>query len=127
MKKLLFSNVSVNKGLIQHVVQSCYNYNLTFRKLDIHTVNMRPISACYTSGRGINRVGQPPAREPDPAYECLASGPPPYSAITLQSGPRNPSQTKAGFMSEISLRRVNALTANILAGLANSDAHYGDS
>ena len=38
MKKLLFSNISVNKGLIQHVVQSCYNYNLTFRKIDIHTV-----------------------------------------------------------------------------------------
>ena len=52
MKKLLFSHFSVNKGLIQHVVQSCYNYNLTFRKLEIHTVKMRPISACYTSGRG---------------------------------------------------------------------------
>ena len=35
--------------------------------------------------------GQPPAREPDPAHEGLASGPPPCSAITLQSGPRNPS------------------------------------
>ena len=58
MKKLLFSHVSVNKGLIQHVVQSCYNYNLTFRKLEIHTVKMRPISACYTSGRGnsLNRA-----------------------------------------------------------------------
>ena len=52
MKKLLFSHFSVIKGLIQHVVQSCYNYNLTFRKLEIHTVKMRPISACYTSGRG---------------------------------------------------------------------------
>ena len=51
MKKLLFSHFSVNKGLIQHVVQSCYNYNLTFRKLEIHTVKMRPLSACYTSGR----------------------------------------------------------------------------
>ena len=38
--------------LIQHVVQSCYNYSITFRKLDIHTVNMRPISDCYTAGRG---------------------------------------------------------------------------
>ena len=52
MKKLLFSHFSVNKGLIQHVVQSCYNYNLTFRKLEIHTVKMRPVPACYTSGRG---------------------------------------------------------------------------
>ena len=52
MKKLLFSHVSVNKGLIQHVVQSCYNYNLTFWKLEIHTVKMRPVPACYTSGRG---------------------------------------------------------------------------
>ena len=49
---LLFSNFSVNKGLIQHVVQSWYNYNLTFRKLEIHTVKMRPVPACYTSGRG---------------------------------------------------------------------------
>ena len=38
--------------LIQNVVQRCYNYNLTFQKLDIHTVKMIPISACYTSGRG---------------------------------------------------------------------------
>ena len=52
IKKLFFSHFSVNKGLIQHVVQSCYNYNITFRKLEIHSVNMRPISACYTSGRG---------------------------------------------------------------------------
>ena len=36
--------------------------------------------------------GQPPARGPDPAHEGLTSGPPPCSAITLQSGPRNPSQ-----------------------------------
>ena len=50
------------------------------------------------------KVGQPPARGPDPAHEGLASGPPPCSAITLQSGPRNPSQTKAGFMSEITSR-----------------------
>ena len=58
MKKLLFPHFSVNKGLIQHVVQSCYNYNLSFRKLEIHTVKMRPISACYTSGRGnsLNRA-----------------------------------------------------------------------
>ena len=29
-----------------------------FRKLEIHTVKMRPISACYTSGRGnsLNRA-----------------------------------------------------------------------
>ena len=52
IKKLFCSHFSVNKGLIQHVVQSCYNYNITFRKLEIHTVKMRPISACYTSGRG---------------------------------------------------------------------------
>ena len=52
IKKLLFSHFSVNKGLIQHAVQSCYNYNLTFRKLEIHAVKMIPISACYTSGRG---------------------------------------------------------------------------
>ena len=50
------------------------------------------------------KVGQPPARGPDPAHEGLASGPPPCSAITLQSGLRNPSQTKAGFMSEITSR-----------------------
>ena len=52
IKKLFCSHFSVNKGLIQHVVQRCYNYNITFRKLEIHTVKMRPISACYTSGRG---------------------------------------------------------------------------
>ena len=63
VKKLFCSHFSVNKGLIQHVVQSCYNhgmvwyiyffnYNITFRKLEIHTVKMIPISACYTSGRG---------------------------------------------------------------------------
>ena len=52
IKKLFCSHFSVNKGLIQHVVQSCYNYNITFQKLEIHTVKMRPISACYTSGRG---------------------------------------------------------------------------
>ena len=51
IKKLFCSHFSVNKGLIEHVVQSCYNY-ITFRKLEIHTVKMRPISACYTSGRG---------------------------------------------------------------------------
>ena len=58
IKKLFFSHVSVNRGLIQHVVHSCYNYNITFRKLAIHTVKMRPISACYTSGRGnsLNRA-----------------------------------------------------------------------
>ena len=56
MKKFLFSHFSVNKGLIQHVVQSCYNYNLTFRKLEIHAVKIRPISACYTSGRGATHV-----------------------------------------------------------------------
>ena len=50
------------------------------------------------------KVGQPPARGPDPAHEGLASGSPPCSAITLQSGPRNSSQTKAGFMSEITSR-----------------------
>ena len=52
IEKLFFSHISVNKGLIQHVVQTDYNYNLTFLKLEIHTVKMRPISACYTSGRG---------------------------------------------------------------------------
>ena len=52
IKKFLFSHFSVNKGLIQHVVQSCYDYNLTFRKLEIHTVKMRLFPACYTSGRG---------------------------------------------------------------------------
>ena len=50
------------------------------------------------------KVGQPPARGPDPAHEGLASGPPPCSTITLQSGPRNSCQTKAGFMSEITSR-----------------------
>ena len=34
--------MSVNKGLIQHFV--CYNYNITFRKLEIRTVKMTPIS-----------------------------------------------------------------------------------
>ena len=55
------------------------------------------------------KVGQPPARGPDPAHEGLASGPPPFSAITLQSGPRNPSQTNAGFMSEITSRECTNL------------------
>ena len=40
------------KGLIHHVVQNFNNYNLSFRKLGINTVQMRPVSACYTSGRG---------------------------------------------------------------------------
>ena len=65
--------------------------------------------------------GQPPARGPDPAHEGLASGPPPYSAITLQSGPRNPSQKNAGFISE-----MYALTANMFASVANRYANYGD-
>ena len=58
IKTFFFSHVSVNKGLIQHVVQHCYNYNITFWKLEIHTIKMRPISACYTSGRGnsLNRA-----------------------------------------------------------------------
>ena len=47
------------------------------------------------------KVGQPPTRGPDQAHEGLASDPPPCSAITLQSGPRKPRRTKAGFMSEI--------------------------
>ena len=64
---------------------------------------------------------QPPARGPDPAHEGLASGPPPYSAITLQSGPRNPSQKNAGFISE-----MYALTANVFASVANRYANYGD-
>ena len=53
--------------------------------------------------------GQPPARGPDPAHEGLASGPPPCSEITLQSGPRNPSQKNAGFMNDI-MRHVNVRT-----------------
>ena len=68
------------------------------------------------------KVGQPPARGPDPAHEGLASGPPPCSAITLQSGPRNPSQTKAGFMSEITSRECT----NSEHFGRNRDAHYGD-
>ena len=56
IKKLFCSHFSVNKGLIQHVVPGCYNYNITFRKLEIHTVKMRPISACYTSGRGARHL-----------------------------------------------------------------------
>ena len=61
---------------------------------------------CYRRAltRRFTKVGQPPARGPDPAHEGVASGPPPCSAITMQSGPRNPSQTKAGFMSEITSR-----------------------
>ena len=65
--------------------------------------------------------GQPPARGPDPAHEGLASDPPPYSAITLQSGPRNPSPKNAGFISV-----MYALTANMFASVANRDANYGD-
>ena len=38
---------------------------------------------------------------PDPAHEGLASGRPPCSAITLQSGRRNPSPKNAGFMSDV--------------------------
>ncbi len=56
-----------------------------------------------------NMGGQPPARGPDPAHEGLASGPPPCSAITLQSGPRNPSQKNAGFMND-NMRHVNVRT-----------------
>ena len=39
----------------------------------------------------------------------LASGPPPCSGITLQSGPRNPSQKNASCMSEITCR-INVRT-----------------
>ena len=52
----IFSYVHALKGLIHHVVQNFNNYNLSFQKLDIHTVQMRPISACYTSGRGISYI-----------------------------------------------------------------------
>ena len=52
VKRLVVSHVLVNKGLIRYVVQSCCNYNITFRKLDICPVKMRPVPACYTSGRG---------------------------------------------------------------------------
>ena len=73
----------------------------------IHHVrtNCRKFTIHYTGQKIWNTlVGQPPARGPDPAHEGLASGPPTFSAITLQSGPRNPSQTKTGFMSEITSR-----------------------
>ena len=56
--------------------------------------------------------GQRPVRGPDPAHEGLASGPPPCSAITLQSGPRNPSQKTPGFMSEITRRPYKRCTAS---------------
>ena len=67
--------------------------------------------------------GQPPARGLDPAHEGLASGPPPCSSITLQSGLRNPSQKNAGFMNDM-MRRI--LKPNILASVANRVANYGD-
>ena len=41
--------------LIQYVVQVCCNYNVVFQKLEIHTVKMRPVPACYTSGRGASK------------------------------------------------------------------------
>ena len=50
----IFFDVPALKGLIHHVVQNFNNYNLSFQKLDIHTVQMRPASACYTTGRGIS-------------------------------------------------------------------------
>ena len=36
----IFSYVPALKGLIHHVVQNFNNYNLSFQKLDIHTVQM---------------------------------------------------------------------------------------
>lgn len=44
-----------NKGQMQHVVQGCCNYNITFQKLEIHTVKMRPVPAWYTSDRGAHK------------------------------------------------------------------------
>ena len=54
LKMAIFSYVPALKGLIHHVVENFNNDNLSFQKLDIHTVQMRPVSACYTSGRGIS-------------------------------------------------------------------------
>ena len=53
------------------------------------TMEIRRLAYDYAMG------GQHPARGPDPAHEGQASGPPPCSAITLQSGPRNPSHCEA--------------------------------
>ena len=61
--------------------------------ISIHALQLHVCQSRATSG--------PRARS---AHEGLASGRPPCSAITLQSGPRKPSQTKAGFMSEITSR-----------------------
>ena len=50
--------VAAHKGLIQHVVHVCCNY-IVFQKLDIQTVKMRPVLACYTSGRGVSNLFGP--------------------------------------------------------------------
>ena len=54
LKMAIFSYVPTLTGLIHHFVQNVNNYNLSFQKLHIRTVQMRPVSACYTSGRGIS-------------------------------------------------------------------------
>ena len=54
MKTYFFSYFAAHKGLIQYVVQVYCNYNVVFQKLEIHTVKMRLVPACYTSGRGIS-------------------------------------------------------------------------
>ena len=62
LKMAIFSFVPALKGTccvpllllsrIHHVVQNFNNDNLSFRKLGINSVQMRPVSPCYTSGRG---------------------------------------------------------------------------
>ncbi len=69
---------------------------------------------------------EPPARGPDPAHEGLLSGPPLCSAITLQSGPRNPSQKMPVSWAKLCVAWMCALTASILASVANRDANYVD-
>ena len=56
LKMAIFFDVPALKGLIHHVVHNFNNCNLSFQKLDIQTVQMRPVSACYTSGRGISEI-----------------------------------------------------------------------
>ena len=80
-------------------------------------------------------VEQPPARGPDRAHEGLASGQPPCSAITLQSGARNPSPKNAGFTSGVMsvLVKVPQLESPPVQGSARFqalvdevDVQYGD-
>ena len=105
------------RGLLE--IQSIKN--VCDQKNNDNNLKKFKITKIYIILRHYIMGGQPPARGPDPVHEGLASGPLPYSAITLQSGPRNPRQKNAGFISV-----MYAQTANMFASFANRDANYGD-